>query len=164
MPVERGCVCSLPTKMIRADKLKEQWSAVVSGIELFEDWQLRIEELASDGQEREAILRERKAIEERLRRLARLYQDMLVSDSEYRESKENWQRKLETLIVPENPKLMKAGRYLENLGNLWDEASLEEKRDLTRIMVSSITIDVMEEGIVGIGAKDSFHIVLSKVC
>jgi hypothetical protein len=60
--------------------------------------------------------------------------------------------------------LIKAGRYFENSGNLWDTASLEEKRDLTRIMLSSIAIDAMAEEIIGIGAVDSFQVILSTVC
>jgi len=60
--------------------------------------------------------------------------------------------------------LIKAGRHFENSGNLWDAASLEEKRYLTRIMLSSIAIDVMAEEIIGIGAVDSFQVILSTVC
>jgi hypothetical protein len=150
--------------MITADKLEDQWSDIVSDIELPDDWRRRIKDLAGDGKEREAIIEERKMIEERLRRLARLYQDMLVGDSEYRDSRERWRRRLETLVVPENPKLIEAGTYLENIGNLWFAASLEEKRDLTRIMVGSVAVDVIDEKIIGIEAVDSFHVVFSKIC
>ncbi|HET6445461.1 MAG TPA: hypothetical protein VFI27_12865, partial [candidate division Zixibacteria bacterium] len=146
------------------DKLEDQWSDIVSDIELLDDWRIRIEGLAGDGKEREAIIEERKLIEERLRRLARLYQDMLIGDLEYRDSRESWRRRLETLVVPENPKIIEAGSYLENIGDLWFAASLEEKRDLTRIMVGSIVVNVIDEMIVGIEAVDSFHFVFSKIC
>ena len=43
-------------------------------------------------------------------------------------------------------------------------ASLEEKRDLTRIMVGSTVVDLIDEKIVGIEAVDSFHIAFSKIC
>jgi hypothetical protein len=96
--------------------------------------------------------------------LARLYQDMLIGDSEYRVSREQLKRRLETLVVPENPKLIEAGTCLENFRDLWIAASLTEKRDLTRIMVGSIVVNVIEEKIIGIEAADSFHIIFSKIC
>jgi hypothetical protein len=119
--------------------------------------------LAGDGNEREAIIEERKLIEERLRRLARLYQDMLINDLEYKDSRDQLRRRLETLVVPENPRLIEAGTYIEKIGELWLAASLEEKRDLTRIKVGSILANVFDEKIVGVEAVDSFHIVFSKI-
>jgi hypothetical protein len=56
VPGDRGRICRAPTKMLRADKLEEQWSAIVSDIELQDDWRRRIEDLAGDGKEREAVI------------------------------------------------------------------------------------------------------------
>jgi Xaa-Pro aminopeptidase len=150
--------------MIRADKLEKQWSEIVSGIQLPEDWRRRIEELAGDADERETILQERAETKERLRRMTRLYQDLLIDDQEYRETLERLRSHLTSLILPENPRLIEVGNYLEKLRDLWTAASLEERRDLTRIIVRSVVVNVKHERIVGIEPVGAFRLLLDEIC
>lgn len=160
----RGYDCSVPGKMIRADKLEKQWSEIVSRIQLPNDWRRRIEDLAGDADQREAILNEKAETEEKLRRLATLYQDMLIDDGTYRLSRDNLQQRLSMLIIPESTKLIAAARYLETLAQMWNAASLEEKRDITRILLGAIYIDVEAGKVTSINPNEVFNHLLTETC
>lgn len=127
------------------------------------DWQKRIEELAVDAKEREAILIEKMEIEERLRRITKLYRDLLIDDQEFRESKENLIAQLDYLVIPEGVKILDAGNYLEKLGDLWVAASSEEKREITMIILKRMFVDVSNKRILSIEAVGSFKLLLEEV-
>lgn len=46
-PHDRGHDCSVPHKMIRADHLEQQWSDILSAIQLSEEWMARVQEMAT---------------------------------------------------------------------------------------------------------------------
>jgi hypothetical protein len=164
IPKERGYDCSAPNnKYLRADKLEQQWSEILSRTQLPSDWQQKIEALAGDADEREAILKERRQVEERLRRLTRLYRDLLIEEDEYRESRAALQQKLATLIVPENKEIIEAGHYLESLSPLWEVASLKERREITLVMVNNLYVDVNKEKILSIEPMPAFAMLLKEV-
>ena len=50
---------------------------------------------------------------------------------------------------------MEAGKYLESLAPLWEEASLKEKREITTVMISHIYVDVKKETLLSIEAGPS---------
>ncbi len=77
--------------------------------------------------EHDRIVRQRKAIEEKLRRLGRAYVDGLVSDGEYGVQRTLLNDALNSLVEPEHGATMTAGEILENLGYVWDKATLDEK-------------------------------------
>ena len=120
--------------------------------------------MAGNADERAAILKERAHLQEKLRRLTYLYRDLLIEEGEYRETKDAVQKRLASLIVPENAELIEAGEYLERLGILWREASLEEQRDITRVMVQAVYVDVEEGQILSIHPNPVFATLLKEVC
>lgn len=160
----RGYDCPVPGTYIRADVLEPQWSEIVSSICLPADWQKRIEELAGDTDHRQSTLREREAVQEKLRRLKRLYQDMLIDDAEYRSSLQDLQSRLASLILPDSPHLVKAGEYLENLGSLWVAATLSEQRDISRVILRAIHVDVVNQRIVSIQVQPVFSMLFQELC
>ncbi|GMQ79389.1 MAG: hypothetical protein BMS9Abin02_1977 [Anaerolineae bacterium] len=129
-----------------------------------DDWCMRIEELVGNSNEISMIKKERIEIGERLRKLALLYRDLMIDDIEYREKRKELQSRLDSLIIPENPQLIEAGSYLEVIGDLWSVASIEERRDLTRIMIDAVYIDVIEEKIIMVKPVKAFKLMLTKVC
>jgi site-specific DNA recombinase len=161
---ERGLDCAVAKSYIRADKLEEEWSRIVSRIRLPANWQQRIEELAGDADTRATILKERAEVEERLRRLTQLYKDLLVDEAEYRETRTWLKQQLALLTVPENTELIQAAEYLESLQPLWAAASLEERRTITRMMVQKIYIDIVNERILSITPAPAFAMLLRDVC
>lgn len=160
----RGYDCSVPGKVVRAAILEEQWTEIVSAITLPEDWKKRIEELAGDADQREAILREREQVQEKLRRLKLMYRDLLIDDGEYRTTCEQLQTRLAGLVLPDSPHLVKAGEYLENLGMLWAHATLQEQRDISRVLLKAVYVDVLGERIVAIEPLPIFRRLFTEFC
>ncbi|MBN1452928.1 MAG: hypothetical protein JW963_18060 [Anaerolineales bacterium] len=136
----------------------------MSRIVLPPDWKQRIEDLAGDANEREAILRERAAIQEKLRRLKRAYVDGLADDAEYDAIRTALQSRLASLVLPNSPHLVRAGEYLENLGTLWDAATLAEQREITRILLKAMYIDLEQQRILSIEPQPIFRLLFTNIC
>jgi site-specific DNA recombinase len=147
---ERGRLCPVPGKMVQAVILEEQWTDVISRIQLPDDWKKRIEELAGDADQRERVLREREQVQEKLRRVKLMYRDLVIDDGEYRTTYDQLQSRLSSLVLPSSPHLVTAGEYLQQLGKLWAAATLEEQRDITRVLLNAVYVDVLQERIVAI--------------
>jgi site-specific DNA recombinase len=160
----RGYECSVPGKMVRADVLEEQWTDIISAIQLPDDWKQRIEALAGDADQRQRILREREEVQEKLRRIKLMYRDLLIDDDEYRTTVARLQTRLAGLVLPNSPHIVRAGEYLENLGFLWAEATLEEQRDITRVLVKSVLVDVLQDTIVAIEPMPIFKALFAEFC
>lgn len=163
-PGERGFECEVPDRYMRSDLIEPQWSEIVSRIRLPADWRARIEELAGNADEREAIINERAKLQEKLRRVTQLYADLLIEEADYRQQRDRLQTRIASLVPPDSPNVIEAGEMLEQLGTLWAAATLEEQRDLTRMMVKSVFIDVNEARIVAIEAQPQFWFLLNEVC
>ncbi len=160
----RGVECEVPTISLRADFLEDLWGEIVSRIVLPSDWKQRIEALAGDADEREAILREREAIQERLRRLKRAYVDGLVDDAEYDATRPMLQSRLAGLVLPSSPHLVKAGEYLESLGTLWEVATLAEQREITRMLLKAMYVSLQQQRIVSIEPQPVFRVLFTTIC
>jgi DNA invertase Pin-like site-specific DNA recombinase len=160
----RGYECALPTMGLRADKLEAQWGEIVSHIELPSDWKQRIEQLAGNGNQREVILREREQVQEKLRRTKQLYKDLLIDDKEYHSTVQQLQNRLAGLILPDNPQITSAAELLKDVRHLWDAATLTEQRDLTRIMLKAVHVDLAEEKIVAIEPQSTFRLLFQAIC
>jgi len=60
--------------------------------------------------------------------------------------------------VPEIDATVKAGELIENLGNIWHEATPEEKHRLLTIMLEAVYVDLLNtRNIVGILPKPAFY-------
>jgi DNA invertase Pin-like site-specific DNA recombinase len=164
MAKARGYDCSVPGTCVRAGELEEQWSGIVSRITLPADWRRRIQDLVGDADEREQILRERKRVEEKLKRLKELYRDLVIEEEEYRASLKQLQSQLATLVLPNSPQLIQAGEYLENLATIWQAATLEEQRDITRMLVRNIYVDVSYGAIIAVEPAPIFRLLFTQIC
>ncbi|MFC1961206.1 recombinase family protein [Chloroflexota bacterium] len=161
---QRGYDCVVRDKGVRAEELEAAWSEIVSAIKLPEDWRKRVEELVSDVDERETVLKERLVITEKIKRLKRMYQDLIVEDDEYQTTLKDLQTRLSGLVLPSNPQLIQAGEYLENLGKLWEQATMQEKMDLSRVLVKTVFINVEDGAITSIEPHPVFRMLFEEVC
>ncbi len=65
---------------------------------------------------------------------------------------------LKSLAIPENDATMNAGEILENLGFIWEKATLEEKHKLLRTMLEAVYVDLAaSRSVVGIQPKAPFY-------
>ena len=53
---------------------------------------------------------------------------------------------------------------LENLSMLWSQATLEEQRDITRVMLKALQVDVEAERIVAIEPTPIFQLLFQEFC
>ena len=108
--------------------------------------------------EHDRVMKERKQISERLKRLSKVYVDGLIEERECSLHRKLLQDRLETLVVPEMDATIKAGELIENLGNVWHEATPEEKHRLLTIMLDAVYVDLINSrSIVGILPKPAFQ-------
>ena len=68
------------------------------------------------------------------------YVDGLYSHEDYRREKRSLEDKLANLVVPGVDAAMEAGKLLENLPVLWEEADLTERRKLLMAMLDAVYV------------------------
>ena len=95
---------------------------------------------------------ERKALNQRLRRLGQVYLDGLLEPDDYR------RQRIATLVVPGVDATKQAVELLENLPALWEEATLSERRELLLTMLEAVYVDTVDQkSIVSIQLKPAFQ-------
>ena len=92
--------------------------------------------------------RERKRVEERIRRLREVYLEGDLPRDQYSERKRNLENQLASLVIPDVDAAQEAGRLLEQLPTLWEEADLSERRQLINPLIERVYVD-MESKLVG---------------
>ena len=106
----------------------------------------------------EQVRHERAQTEQRLKRLGRAYVDGLYDHDGYRREKRSLEDKLANLVVPGVDAAMEAGKLLENLPVLWEEADLAERGKLLMAMLDAVYVDsVKEKSVVAIRPKPAFR-------
>ena len=84
--------------------------------------------------------------------------DGLYDDDGYRKEKRSLEDKLANLVVPGVDAAMEAGKLLEDLPVLWEEADLTERRKLLMAMLDSVYVDTAEEkSVVAIRPRPAFR-------
>ncbi len=132
--------------------------SIIRSLILVPDWKERIIERLSTASERQRIVSQRKQLESKLKRLAKTYVDGLVDDGQYNIQRKLMQDTLKVLVIPEEDESIEAGKLLEDLRAVWQEATLEEKHKLLSIMLEAVYIDLAaSRSIVGIQPKPVFY-------
>jgi len=150
--------CLANGKAIRCDVIDGQMEMVVKSLSLEASWRERIIAKMGLFSEHDRIAKQRKAIAEKLRRLGKAYVDGLVGDGEYGVQRTLLNDALNSLVEPEQDVTMTAGDMLENLGLVWEKATLEEKHRLLGTMLEAVYVDLAaSRSIVGIQPKAPFY-------
>ncbi len=141
--------CGVPDKQV---------GRIVQAIVLPEAWMDRVLARIHLADDVERVRHERVQTEQRLRRLGTAYVDGLYDDDGYRREKRSLEDKLGNLVVPGVDAAMEAGKLLENLPDLWEEADLTERRKLLMAMLDAVYVDTVEEkSVVAIRPKPAFR-------
>ena len=96
----------------------------------------------------------------RLRRLGKAYVDGLYSDDDYRREKRGLEEKLAGLGVPEVDATREAGKLLEELPELWEEADLVERRKILVTMLDAIYVDSPSNRGILLYSMDTFRSIM----
>ena len=150
--------CPADGKSIRCDIPDDQIGNIVSALVLPDAWMDRVLAQVHLADDVKKVAHETKETEQRLKRLGQVYLDNLVTTEEYHRQKRQLEDKLASLVVPGFDATAEAGKLLEVLPRLWDEANLTERRKLLLTLLDAIYVDtVHEKSIVAIRPKPAFR-------
>ncbi len=140
--------CPVAGRTVRMDIIDAQVADLVGRLRLPDDWRSRLKEISGHDEERERVEGQRKYLEGKRRRLRELYLDGDVGRAEYDLRKAEIEEDLAALRVPDAPDVEAAGEALESLGDAWEGASLETRRDMLRVIFEAVWVDVAEKRLV----------------
>jgi chromosome segregation ATPase len=144
---------SIPCKV--AD---DQVGKLIEAIELGPRWLEEVLAIISLKDAVETVKKKRQSVQEHLRRLAKTYNDLLVSDEEYERQKKILETELRSLVVPAANAAEEAGKLILNLKELWSDANLEERWKLLLSMLDAVYFDTKKtKSIVAIRPKPPFR-------
>ena len=84
--------------------------------------------------------------------------DGVYGENDYRRQKRQLELELESLVVPQADAAEEAGQLIEALPELWQEATLQERRKLLLTMLDGVYIDAKDEKrVVAIKPKPAFR-------
>ena len=136
----------------------EQIGRVVEAIELRPKWLEEVLAIISVQDEVQRVKKERKDVQEKLRRMAKAYVDGLFPDEEYHRQKRLLEMELESLVVPQASAAEEAGKLIQDLPKLWAGANLTERRRLLLTMLDAVYVDAKEDKcIVAVKPKPPFR-------
>ena len=136
----------------------EQMGNIISAIVLPDAWVDRVLAQVHLADEVKRVDKERKKVQQRLRRLGQVYLDGLIDPGEYGRQKKGLEDKLRSLVVPDADAAIKAGKLLEDLPALWEKADLAERRRILLTMLDSVYVDTVDERrIVAIRPRPAFR-------
>ena len=135
----------------------DQIGKIVSAIVLPESWMDRVLAKIHLGDEVTRVEQERVRVEQRLKRLGEVYLDGLKTREDYHREKRALEEQLASLAVPGIDAAAEAGKLLENLPTLWEEAAITERRRILMTMLDAVYVDTVEEkAVVAIRPKPAF--------
>jgi site-specific DNA recombinase len=122
--------CPAEGASMHCEVADEQTGRIVEAIELGPKWLEEVLAIISLKDEVERVKKQRHDVQEKLRRMARVYVDNLFPDEEYNRQKRLLEMELESLTVPQANAAEEAGKLLMDLPRLWAGATPEEGRKL----------------------------------
>ena len=107
--------------------------------------------------EAKRINKERAKTERELRRVGQAYADGALAEKEYRGRLKLLKARLVTLVAPAVDAATEAGKLLEDLPTLWDQANLGERRLLLTAMLDAVYVDTIDKtGVISFQPKAAF--------
>jgi len=153
---QRGIRCPNPPGYVRADVVDEQVSAVITGLRLPGSWRELVVDLLSSKDEPLEIQIDRNRLEEKLRRLKRLYREVEIEEADYRQEVALAQAKLSGMVNPEHAQVVTLGDNVEGVVAAWEIATKEERREMLQMMLDAVYIDMTTKEVVGLKPKAAF--------
>lgn len=149
----RGFIdCPNAQKGVVAEVVETQIEAIFSRLRLPPDWQAEIEGLLDRESEVEALNNRRARLEAEKRRIRDLYiRGHYEEDIErYEQDVTRIQRELDSLPTGDLTAISEAAEILENLAYAWEQADMIIKRDLLRLVLRQVEVDVQQGRIISL--------------
>lgn len=129
-----------------AAPLEAQVGQLFRRLRLPRDWQAQLEELLDRRDEVDTLNNRRQRLLAERRRLRDLYVRGHFGDDldAYEAEADRVQRALDALPTADLPAIERAAETLASLVEVWDAATLEEQRDLVRLALREVQVDVVQ--------------------
>ncbi|MCH9039575.1 MAG: recombinase family protein [Chloroflexi bacterium] len=154
--IRRGLPCSDSMRYVRGDSVDAQVSGIISSLKLPYSWRDQVLTMLSSRGEIEEVQNEKARLDEKMRRLKRQYREVEIDEAEYRQELQLTQAKLATLTVPEQEEMVHLGDHVEGMVVAWQQATKEERRDMLRLMLEAVYVDMDTKEVVGLKPKPAF--------
>jgi DNA invertase Pin-like site-specific DNA recombinase len=150
-------VCPSTSGAILCSIIDDQIRQLIGAVELGPRWLEEVLAIISLKDEVNRVKDQRLTVIEKQRRMGKAYVDGMFPDGEYQRQKKLLEMELESLVVPAANAAEEAGNLINNLKNLWAEATVEEQRKLLLTMLDGVYIDAKQtKSIVAIRPKPPF--------
>ena len=152
----RGIPCPNGKKYVRAEIIDDQVSGLVEGLTLPGSWRDLVVSLLNSSEEKEKGLREKKRLEEKLRRLQHQYREVEIGEDEYRQEKQITEAAIAAFQGTEEEQVIQVGDWVEGLVGAWSNATKEERRDMLRLMLEAVYVDMETASVTALKPKPAF--------
>jgi site-specific DNA recombinase len=146
MSYERGYVdCPHQKTGVRAELLERQVHELIKYIQLPEDWVQEVADHAGDEEELERLNRQRDRLEAERRRLQQMRIEGDFDDNldDYREEMDRIRRENAALPTYDQIESLKVtAKTIGDLYQIWETAEPGDQRDLLRLMLREVRVDV----------------------
>jgi site-specific DNA recombinase len=151
--------CSYIGQSVRAELIDSQAADLIRSIHLPENWDPIVRQMIDNQREKVDPEAERKEIRGMLRMIRENFEHGLYEDEEY----QYWQKvsalkeKLTLLErVPEGA-INRAAHTLLDLRETWENATLEERKDLVHVMIQEVGCDVAAKRILWVKVRPDYE-------
>ena len=156
----RGIPCEAPQVSVPAERLEAEVDAIVARFRMPEDVRERVLSLLREEGGPEDADAQRRHVEERLRRLARLYADLAISEPEYDAQRRALEAQRDRITVSVEHAVTAAETF-DVLQAAWSRATAEEKRALALTLFEAIYVDMETKAIADVVVQPAFRAWLS---
>lgn len=145
---------------VRTQMIDDQIADLIRSLKLPPDWETEVRKMLQEKDGNIDLEIQRKEIREQIRRMRVSYERGMYKEEEHifwREV-ESLQEKLSRLERPEVDAINQAARNLLNLRDGWEKATLEERRELTQMMLQEVGCSVREKQVMWVKPRFGFEI------
>ncbi len=127
------------------------------------DWRTRVCELINANGKRQNAENERRSLTERLGRLKQQFEWGDVGGADYTRKRDEIKAALAALKEPEVTEIANAADYMQNMARVWQEATDEERRDMTRAILDDLVCDPEMRQLIALRPKPAFRLLFRQV-
>jgi hypothetical protein len=154
--IRRGMNCSSPASHIKVEELDAQIDGIINRFIMPPSWQIEVLNIVTSLDERVRVAKQKERVEEKLKRLRKLYSELEISEAEYELEKKRLEITMASLIVPKEDETIKAGEKLRNMLTVWKAATEQERAQMLSILLESVYCDIRLKKIIALKPRAPF--------
>ena len=167
MSYQRGYIdCPHQNMGIRAEILENQINILIRNIQLPSDWLTEVTNQVKDDEQLVELSRQRDRLEAERHRLRQMRIEGDFDDSldDYRAEMDRIRREIDTLPTYDQIETIRiTGQAIENLYQVWETATKEDQRDILRLILREVRVDVPSGRVTSIFPLAAFLSIFRKI-